>query len=282
MDSDNKRANVDAGGATDTSTTDSTNRARNRTIMLTPEMTGQVRARLVAPGGDEVSPMISSSEDEASEQIQPVFRPGSWQPAPPPTPQITTTEDDNDWTRPISTGEEIAAPAAVQPTGGGPGGNPLTTRNGAGHTALPAPAPSFASASSGGSGNQGSHSAASEYVVWRTMSPITGFLVSFDNEEMGAYIELRQGRLIVTSEEESTGNYICIRDRTVSPMHAIMRVQSGGEVQVLDQLSESGTRIIRAGSNEEELLSGEKGVIRNGDIVSFGDRKYHVCLLISA
>lgn len=272
MDSENKRLNADAPATADSTTTDSANRARNRTIMLTPEMTGQVRARLVAPAGDEVSPMISAGEENGQEDLQGVFRPGSWQPAPPPSTQVAAAEDDNDWTRPISTGEPDAPAIAPQTM------NPLTTRNGQGSTASAQVGPHYAPPPVGSEGDN-SKSDASEYVVWRTMSPVSGFLVTFDNEEMGDFIELRQGRLIVTSEGENTGNFMCIRHRTVSPMHAIMRIQPGGDLQVLDQLSESGTRIIRAGSGDEELLSGEKGTVRHGDVVCFGERKYHVCLL---
>jgi hypothetical protein len=119
-----------------------------------------------------------------------------------------------------------------------------------------------------------------DFVIWRASSPLCGFLVTFDHNELGDYIELRSGRLIVTSEEEGNGNVLCIRDGNVSPMHAIMRVTAGAELQVLDQLSDSGTKVFRLGSDEEEFLSGEKTSLRHGDVVVFGERKYHVCLLV--
>jgi hypothetical protein len=62
-------------------------------------------------------------------------------------------------------------------------------------------------------------------------------------------------------------------------MHAIMRVAAGGHVQVLDQLSESGTRVRHYGQAEEAFLSGEKSSLSHGDIVFFGDRKFHVLLV---
>jgi hypothetical protein len=58
-----------------------------------------------------------------------------------------------------------------------------------------------------------------------------------------------------------------------------MRISENGEIQVLDQLSEFGTRIRLSGSNEEVELSGDKSTIEHGDIVQFGDRTFFVCLL---
>jgi hypothetical protein len=118
-----------------------------------------------------------------------------------------------------------------------------------------------------------------EQVFWKQLTPLVGFLVTFDHEPLGAYVELRSGRLIVTSEGEPSGNCLVIRDSSVSPMHAIMRVSAGSAVQILDQLSENGTRIKRAGTDEEELISGEKSILGHGDVVMFGERRYHVCLL---
>jgi hypothetical protein len=62
-------------------------------------------------------------------------------------------------------------------------------------------------------------------------------------------------------------------------MHAILRIEMGRPIQLLDQLSEYGTRIIRAQSRREESLSGERATLNHGDVVVFGERKYHVCLV---
>jgi hypothetical protein len=59
-----------------------------------------------------------------------------------------------------------------------------------------------------------------------------------------------------------------------------MRVAPGGVVQVLDQLSEAGTRVKHIGQTEEEFLSGEKSTVSHGDMIFFGDRKFHVLLVI--
>jgi hypothetical protein len=122
-----------------------------------------------------------------------------------------------------------------------------------------------------------------EKIFWRNPSQLVGFLVSYDHEPLGSYVELRKGRLLVTSEGEVSGNCLVITHETVSPMHAIMRIAEGSSVQVLDQLSEHGTRITRGGSGQDAgenvLLSGDKASLRNGDILSFGGRSFHVCLV---
>jgi hypothetical protein len=108
---------------------------------------------------------------------------------------------------------------------------------------------------------------------------LVGFLVSFDADPRGMFVELREGRMIVTSESVGAAPCLVIEDSSVSPMHAIMRISSGEPIYILDQLSEFGTRIIHMDSREDESLSGEKGVARHGDVVFFGEKKFHVCLV---
>lgn len=120
-----------------------------------------------------------------------------------------------------------------------------------------------------------------EEIWWKSVTPLVGFLVSFDHDDNGAYLELRTGRLIVTSQREGSGSCLVIHDESVSPMHAVMRVAAGGAIQILDQLSESGTRIRRFATGEEILLSGEKAELSHGDIIGFGDRNFHVCLVMA-
>ena len=117
-------------------------------------------------------------------------------------------------------------------------------------------------------------------VYWSKLSPVVGFLVSYDNDENGEAFELRQGRIIVTCDKAAHGDYLVISDESVSPMHAILRVTGGGEVQVLDQLSEYGTKIKRLGSEDVEDLSGERSPVGHGDLLYFGKRSFHVCMVV--
>ncbi len=206
---------------------DTTSRARNRTVMLTPEITGEVRARLAQ---DLAAPQASEPQ------------------APPVAPASGSSY----------------SPASSEPAPHMSGGAPIAPA----HTFQePSPASTHAVSRSG------------ERVAWGKVSPIIGFLVSYDMDENGAVFELRTGRLIVTSEAPGAGNYLVVNDDTVSPMHAIMRITQDAEIQVLDQLSEFGTRIQRAGSEDQEELSGDKGVLGHGDLIMFGERKFHVCIV---
>lgn len=117
-------------------------------------------------------------------------------------------------------------------------------------------------------------------IYWKVESPLVGFLVTYDHDPKGSYVELRQGRLMVSNQREDSGSCLVVLGDSISPMHAIMRVAPGGIVQVLDQLSEAGTRVRHMGQPEEEFLSGEKSSVSHGDIVFFGDRKFHVLLVI--
>ncbi|MGI6525589.1 MAG: hypothetical protein ACOX2O_09930 [Bdellovibrionota bacterium] len=118
-----------------------------------------------------------------------------------------------------------------------------------------------------------------DLLVSEEKTPLVGILVSYDHDPNGEVFELRVGRLIVTSEVAGHKNYLYLNDQTVSPMHAILRVTKGTPIQVLDQLSECATKIWHADSGEKEELIGEKGVLKHGDKVAFGERKFTVCLL---
>jgi hypothetical protein len=121
-----------------------------------------------------------------------------------------------------------------------------------------------------------------EKIVWLKDTPLVGFLVSFEKNKNGEVWELRSGRLIVTAEPPSnvsSSNYLYLNHETVSPNHAIMKITRHGEIQLLDQLSEYGTQIKRFGSQESIQLSGDKSTLDHGDIVKFGDRAFHVCII---
>jgi len=118
-----------------------------------------------------------------------------------------------------------------------------------------------------------------ESVIWKKRSKLVGFLVSYASDPMGSYIELREGRLLITNGQSSNESCLVIADETVSPMHAIMRISADGSILILDQLSEHGTRVQRAETGKEESLMGDKSAISHGDVVMFGDCQYHVAVL---
>jgi hypothetical protein len=186
-------------------------RARNRTVMLTPEITDQVRQRLAK----ELDPIPAAPKAaDTGRGFAPLSR------GEPP---------------PMHPGYGVSAP---QPTTG--------LKTGA---------------------------------IWQKPSPVIGFMVSYDKDTNGEIFDLRVGRLAVTSEVGTSGSYIHIHDETVSPMHAIMRISSTGEIQLLDQLSEHGTKVKRANGGQVDELSGDKALVYHGDTIFFGKRSFHVCMV---
>jgi hypothetical protein len=207
---------------------DTTTRARNRTMMLTPEMAVEVRSRL---GTSEKLPMGGGGGDDWS-RVPDFGR---------EDPNTSYREHEE-----RSRGRAAAFPEA-------------DARGAYQGAARVAPD--------------------DDRVLYKSVTPLVGFLVSFDKDSNGKYLELRTGRLIVTSEAESAGNAIIIPHESVSPMHAVLRIVEGEPIQILDQLSEFGTKILRQGADKEEVLNGDKSTVVHGDRVFFGERAYHVCLV---
>ncbi len=235
----------DLGVEQNENSADSASRARNRTVMLTPEITGEVRARLqqdIESGSGSSGRVLGGFETPVSSGLP---SPSSSMAAHQPRGQFQPAQP----VQPAQSAPRQFAPAAPQPLAQQP-------------VAAAAPAP----------GQEGA--------VWVKPSPLIGFLVSFDRDSNGSVFELRSGRLIVTSETPGGGNFLFVKDESVSPMHAIMRMGSEGDIQVLDQLSEFGTKIIRATGGEQEELSGDKSELYHGDIIQFGKRKFHVCIIV--
>ncbi|RMG43711.1 MAG: FHA domain-containing protein [Candidatus Dadabacteria bacterium] len=209
-------------------------RARNRTVMLTPEITGEVRARLAQDLGHSVEPPAQTGPVNSGGIPRSPTPAGSY------SANSVVPDAGDGFQRPTTNNYAAPQPAAAQ--------QPKSVVPGEG-------------------------------VVWTKESPIVGFLVSYDKDPNGQVFELRNGRLIVTSEAPGTGNFIVLNDESVSPMHAILRISGDGNLQVLDQLSEFGTRIKRANSEEEEELSGDKSTLAHGDCIKFGNRSFYVCVV---
>lgn len=268
---------------------DSANRARNRTVMLTPELTDHVR-QAVGEGIDPQSFFDSGEfEDDSNSGWDETYQRqlGSGQGRQSSSGSLQE-DDDAEWARPIE-------PAMISEPQHSNGMSPNNYHEASSRSARDAderPAQQGAprvlrqQGEARAAAQRGTSVPQPEYagtlpqeVIWRNSTGLVGFLVTFDHDPLGSYIELRTGRLIVSSEPEASGNCLVINDSSVSQMHAIMRVSGSNTIQILDQLSENGTRIRRPGADEEELLSGDKSTISHGDTVLFGDRKFHVCLL---
>ena len=269
---DNKKERIKDG---DRSESGKGSRARNRTVMLTPDITGEVRARLAqdmkrteglqetSEQDDFYSPINSRFDEESSsDSFGPITPARDENPA---REEMKPAQPKFQHHREILTDSKPSKPQTASydksegPLGVREDEAPLATRH-------PVTAQSAAYRIRQG-------------IIWSKFSPIMGFLVAYDDDDNGEFFELRQGRLIITSEPPATGNFLVLDDESVSPMHAIARLADFGELQILDQLSELGTRIVRGDSGEEELLSGEKGTVYHGDTLIFGEKRFSVCLI---
>jgi len=223
--------------------TDSSTRARNRTVMLTPEITGQVRAMLAQElGGHEGQPAPAVT-------APPRAKGGGYM----SSPELSGTY-------------QPSAPASQQSHQSQKG---AAMAGGFGHVAEATRAPAAPA--------RASQPAQMQQPV--RMTPVVGFLVSFDQDANGEVYELRTGRWIVSSEQTTAGNFILVNSPSISTLHAIIRVSPAGEIQVLDQLSEFGTGVKKFGNESEDELTGAMASLEHGDVVRFGDRTFNVCVI---
>ncbi|HMP27538.1 MAG TPA: FHA domain-containing protein [Oligoflexia bacterium] len=222
-------------------TPNSATRARNRTVMLTPEVTGEVRAKLARETEEQNAVKVADHDFVPYHQI------------------AASSSEENLASK--KTSSPISETEALQSSIAGDRNNAQEKSHGSelGPVDLEA--------------------SAAVLLNSEKKSKLLGFLVAFDVNPNGEYFELRVGRIIVSSERAGAGVQLVIRHPSVSPMHAVLKIVDGGEVQVLDQLSEKGTKIVRVASGSEELLCGDKTTIGNGDKVYFGDREFFVCLI---
>jgi hypothetical protein len=242
---------------------DAASRARNQTVMLTPEVTGQVRALLNKNSGQK------SGGDPLSELLPPASSSWEAQPHAPvakPVDQCTTTVFSTEAlnsSKPVfgMNSQQAFGAAPVEP---GPAPQHPMTQVQPQATVAVAPQPQAVPA---------------PQPVAERKSRIVGFLVSFDNDDNGEVFEIGAGRWLVTSRATEHGEFILIADETISPLHAIVRATKNGSIQILDQLSEYGTGVTPPGEEEEEEITGTMITVDHGSLVRFGKRNFVVCMV---
>ena len=233
MDEQNKSLNKQKKGVGEN---EFASRARNRTVMLTPEMTGIMRAKMKGVSATQQIPFMEDGNNEVEFSASEIEEDG--------VVNKSMQEMEEDETE-EKKGKNIQKSKVKEE-------KKMSNRD-------------------------------SEGIEYVKLTPIAGFLISFDNDENGEVFLLRTGRIIVSSEKNGSGNCLYLKDESVSPMHAVLRVGQSGDVQVLDQLSEYGTKIKRINSEDSDKLdeielSGEKSVIKHRDVICFGKRKFIVSL----
>lgn len=247
-------------------------RARNRTVLLTPETIGQVRATM-------------EDDEGATDAVNELLPPMSWEPAAP------KFGGEDDGYASVGRALEEVKPQIEQPPRRGTSkfSSPAAARSPSIPPALaqttvmtsPMGAPKRPKEPTASNRRPAvpSEVAAEMHAVPQrapARSKIVGFLVSFDSDEHGEVFDIRAGRWLVTSRPTDHGDFILIDDASISPLHAIIRATAEGKVQILDQLSEFGTGVLRSGAQEEEEVAGSMAAVSHGDIVRFGKRRFVV------
>ncbi len=110
-------------------------------------------------------------------------------------------------------------------------------------------------------------------------SKIIGFLVSYDENENGEFTEVRAGRWVISSNRSSSEDVIYFQDNSISAMHAILKVSKEGDVQILDQLSENGSGVLKIESGKEIDASDSGVKVQHGDLIRFGHRYFVFCAI---
>lgn len=108
-----------------------------------------------------------------------------------------------------------------------------------------------------------------------------GCIVAAKHGSSTELFPLLPGRWVVTSSPDSQSpdiGAIHISDPSVSSSHALMRVEPGGRIAVVDQASEFGTWIRRKENGAEERLGARAVELKDGDVIQFGQRAYKVVL----
>lgn len=253
---------------------DAASRARNKTVMLTPEVTGQLRALLNREEGEQSA--NTSSGDPLSDLLPPV----SWSDSP-----VEETQPEVSTTAP----EAAQSPEPEEPAPLFSGAETVVRTAGESFSRPQAPAfqprPQTPMSTSKPAFTVNNPSVATANRFQRPQpaqapdTKIIGFLVSFDKNKNGEVFEIRAGRWLLTSRPTEHGDFILIDDDSISSLHAIIRATKDGKIQVLDQLSEHGTGLFSVGSDDEQEVAGSLVSLSHGDLIRFGKRFFAVCII---
>lgn len=104
---------------------------------------------------------------------------------------------------------------------------------------------------------------------------LVGWLVNFTDPK-GRAIELREGKFFVTRKSFKS-NDLVLDDASISVPHCLMRVQSGGVLEVQDMMSETGLAVKRQAKGD--FVTEEKAKLAHGDWVKIGTLEYLVSLV---
>jgi hypothetical protein len=269
-------------------------RARNKTVMLSPEITGQVRAKLASEAVARPGSAGVDSRKVAVESSGGLHRtvPNAGAAIQSRSATIMVPPDDVSRVRsaplpdPLSSHQDLPTRSASGYANPGFGGQ----RTNAGSYGAPPLRPEPVEETTAASAHHAEPAPPQEpqhlTVSYTKKGVLVGFLITQHFNEEGDFVPLYAGRMMVSGDLDGVTpgatpgqwNKLVLKDESVSGMHAIMKVQ-GGEIQVLDQLSEHGTKIIKTATAEELELTNGRGTLEHGDTVIFGNVALKVCLV---
>ena len=109
---------------------------------------------------------------------------------------------------------------------------------------------------------------------------LVGWLVSYGLDENGLAHELRSGRSLISSNNETNDRCtIEVSEASIASPHAALGSIDNHRLVVKDIFSQSGTYVRRANSKNEEIVQ-DATPLSHGDWIRFGDSiRFQICLI---
>lgn len=108
---------------------------------------------------------------------------------------------------------------------------------------------------------------------------LIGWLVSYQDNEMGESHEIRTGRTLISSKNGLDGKVIELQESSIAAPHSAMSARSNHQLVLQDIFSESGT-YLRRGNGKKEVQVNEPVELEHGDWIRIGEHsRFQVCLI---
>ena len=108
---------------------------------------------------------------------------------------------------------------------------------------------------------------------------LVGWLVSYANDELGSYHQIRAGRTLISADKSSDTRVITVAERDVSSPHLALSASARHRVLIQDIFSEHGSYLTRGDGKNEMKVTGPIEV-EHGDWLRIGDgTRFQVCLI---